>query len=134
MLNNMRITKAFFLIMCLSICTKAQVSPLQKSLVKIIKIDENLFKSNSNFNNKNFIVFIGISVNKFGLVDTVIYNKRDLTHEKDQLRQLINFESIATVIKQNKKDFKPYKNEFLVLMIYLRRGDDDVVTNPDDLE
>jgi len=126
------------LISCLLLLFKltvvnAQVPSYKTFLDSLIKIDESLLKKDSWYLNRSYLFFVGISVNKHGLVDTVTYNTRNQLYAYDPQLKIIDLPKIATSIKANKKGFISCKNEFLVFLIYLRNGDDSTIKNGDDL-
>lgn len=113
----------------------AQDEKLFTSLKKLIQFNEVELKSNPNYQNKSFMFFFGIGVDKNGKVDTVIYNKRNLLYARDPLRELLNLPHIATQFKNNTKDLTPYKNQFVILLIYLHIGEDtDLIKNAKDID
>ncbi len=131
---KLKIIFVFSLILLLKVpILNAQVPRYKTFLDGLIKIDENLLKKESWYLNRSYMFFIGISVNKNGLVDTVVYNGRNKMYAYDPQLKIIDLPSIATRIKANKKDFISCKNEFLVFLIYLRNGDDSTIKNGDDL-
>ena len=137
MLNNMGIKK--YILLCLLFLftiniAKAQNNKMYENLNKLITFDVHFLETNPNYLNKSFMFFIAISVNKNGVVDTVIYNAKNHGYEKDPIYVLLDFEKIAKTIKSNKKDFLLNKNEVLVLLTYLRNGHDDDIKNANDLD
>ena len=124
----MKIFKKTLLIVALLTCQvnllKAQHDKMYDYFGKLIVVNEKLFHSDA-FYEKSIVLSISIGVNKAGLVDTVIYSGGG---DKVDIGRLFNLKKITAGLKANKSDFRSNKNEFLVLMVMVIRGDENFIT------
>jgi len=98
----------------------SQDKRIDKLLLKLISVNEKEFHSD-NFYEKSFMFSITIGVDKNGTVDTVITSDNG----DKELNQLVDFNKIRKGLKGSNIYFKPHKNEVLVLLVSVIRGDYD---------
>lgn len=120
-IHNMKYLKIcliFLIVISTTIISSAQENEISKSLYKLIKVDHNLFFSDQYFE-KGFVFSLQIEVNSKGTIDSVTFSH----FRNDELMKLIDFDKIKAGLIENKKDFKKYKNEVLVVIVFIMRGD-----------
>ena len=103
---------------------KAQSHKLHDPFDKLLEINNNFYRSDT-FYDKSIVLSISIGVNKTGMVDTVIYSGGN---DNVDIGRLFNLKKITAGLKVNKTDFRSYKNEFVVLMVMVIRGDENFIT------
>lgn len=102
----------------------AQDDKIYNTLRKSIKLNEKAFGSDE-FYEKGYALSISLGVNNKGKIDTIIISQKD----NKELNKLFDFEKIISTVKADKQSFKPYKNEFIILLVILMRGDDFIKLN-----
>ena len=90
-----------------------------RNFQNVIKLKDGAFLSDD-FYNKSLVFSISIDVGKLGMVDTVIYSD----NENTDIGKLFDLKKITTELKANKTEFKKYKNEFVVFMVVVIRGEE----------
>lgn len=103
---------------------KAQSHKLHDPFDKLLEINNNFYRSDT-FYDKSIVLSISIGVNKTGMVDTVIYSGGN---DNVDIGRLFNLKKITAGLKANKTDFRSNKNEFVVLMVMVVRGDENFIT------
>lgn len=120
-INDMKYLKAyliFLIIISTTITSAAQDNEIYNSLFKLIKLDNELFYSDKYFE-KGFVFSVHMAVNRKGVIDSVTFSH----FRNDDLSKLVDFDKIKTGLMQNKKDFRKYKKEVLILIVVIIRGD-----------
>lgn len=102
---------------------------LDTFLDDLVMVDRNLYLSEE-YKNKSYIFCIGIEIGKSGEVENVVFsNKAELF-----IGRLIDFPKIKTKLMNERNLFKSSKNQFLVLPIFIVRGDSKISINLDEME
>lgn len=108
----------FLIFISTPIISLAQNNEILKSLYKLILVDNTLFFSDE-YLEKGFVFSLQMEVNSKGTVDSVTFSH----FKNDELMKLINFDKIKAGLIENKKDFKNYKNEIVIVIVFIMRGD-----------
>ncbi len=123
----MKILKKTIIMVALLLCQahllRAQHDKMYDSFRKLIVVNQDLFHSDA-FYDKSIVLSISIGVNKVGVVDTVIYSGGG---DNVDITRLFNQKKITAGLKANKTDFRSNKNEFLILMVMVIRGDENFI-------
>jgi hypothetical protein len=122
----MKTIRKILIIVVLFVCQAnllmAQKNKTPSSFRDLIDVNEKVFRSDG-FYNKSIFFSINIEVNKLGLVDTVIYSGDN----DEDINRMFDLKKITAGLKANRTEFKTYKNEFLVLMVVVIRGEHDLL-------
>jgi hypothetical protein len=96
-----------------------QNKSLYKSLRNAIDLNQRVFVSEKFFEKAVFFS-VNISVDEKGIVDSVFFSDE----KNEDLNKILSFKNIREVLIKNKKDFVGNKNEVLVLIVMISRGED----------
>jgi hypothetical protein len=110
------------LLLCQSMATKAQDDKLYNTISKSLVLNKKVFYSDD-FYNKSVMFSISVGFNKSGTIDTIIYSGT----ENKLLNRLFDLKELTKGLNANKNNFKSYKNEFVVLMVAMVRGDESFI-------
>ncbi|MCY1514486.1 hypothetical protein D9M68_490300 [compost metagenome] len=91
-------------------------------MMQLIKINEEYFKSDRYFE-QAYIFSVNIGVNQHGVVDTVLFSNET----SKRLNEIFDFNQIRKNLMNNGTFFNAYKNEILVLLVSLIRGDTGMI-------
>ncbi|WP_143095970.1 hypothetical protein [Pedobacter insulae] len=117
-MNKIRILFLLILLSGIANFALAQDSNMYKTLVKTINVNSSFFHS-GDFYEKAVFFTINMSVNEKGMIDSVIFS-----NEKNKdLTSLLDITKISLELKKNKTDFIRHKNEVLVLLVMVSRGE-----------
>ncbi|MFA6275422.1 MAG: hypothetical protein WC622_01660 [Pedobacter sp.] len=109
----------FTLLLGIANLALAQNDGVYKTLHKVINVDNRFFFSGK-FYEKALFFTINMAVNEKGVIDSVLFSDE----KNEDLIQLFDLPKISRELKKNKTDFVEHKNEILVLMVMISRGDD----------
>ncbi len=102
---------------------------LNTFLNNLVMVDRKLYLSEE-YKDKSYIFCIAMEVGKSGQVENVVFsNKAELF-----MGRLIDFPKIKTKLMNERNLFKSFKNQFLVLPIFIVRGDSKIAMNLDEME
>jgi len=95
----------------------------------LVMVDRKLYLSEE-YKDKAFMFCIGIQVSNSGQVKNVVFS------DKSQLflGRLIDFPKIESKLRYEKTLFKNYRGQFLILPIFITRGDSKWMSNLDEME
>ena len=99
----------------------SQKRSIYDKLGKLIKVNEGFYTDK--YYEKGFLFSINMGVNSKGLIDTVLFSH----YRNDELSQLIDFAKIREGLKKDRISFKSHKNETLVLLVMIVRGDNAMI-------
>lgn len=115
----MKSIPVIFLFLSLFLCrVTAQERKTDWPMIQLIKVNEEYFRSDR-YIEQAYIFSVNIGVNQYGVVDTVLFS-----NETDQtLNEIFDFNQIRKNLMHNSTFFVAHKNEILVLLVSLIRGD-----------
>lgn len=93
------------------------------ALHKLVVVNNSLYLSDKYYE-KGFVFSMHMDVNPKGLIDSVTFSH----YRNDELGKLVDFSKIREGLLQNKVDFRKHKNEVLILLVMIMRGDDAMTT------
>lgn len=98
-------------------------------LNNLVVVDRNLYLSDD-YKDKSYVFCIAVEVGESGQVENVVFsNKAELF-----MGRLIDFPKIKSKLMNERDLFKSFKNQFLVLPIFIVRGDSKTSMNLDEME
>lgn len=107
---------------------KAQQT-IDNFLRNLVTVNRELYLS-EDYKDRAFVFCIGMQIDKKGQVGQVTFS------DKSQLflGRLIDFPKIESKLKLEKNLFRDYKGKFLILPVFITRGDSKVAINLDEME
>lgn len=117
------------LILVLFGCNVKAQKQLDTFLSNLVMVDLKLYLS-EDYKDKSYIFCIGMEIGKSGKVENVIFSNKS----KLFIGRLIDFPKIEDKLKKERNLFKSSKKQFLVLPIFIIRGDSKISVNLDEME
>lgn len=107
-----------------------KISSASSAFWRAIQFDEKLYLKDDYYKDKAFSFSVAVQINKRGTVDSVIFSEKSRLY----LGLLINFEKVVQQLKEDKKSFLKNKGEYLVMPVFIMRGDSNTANNLDELD
>ena len=127
-MKTMRICIFSFFLLFVGFNVKAQ-KQFDTFLNNLVMVDRKLYLSND-YKDKSYVFCIAVEIGKSGQVENVVLsNKAELFTGR-----LINFPKIKSKLMSERDLFKSFKNQFLILPIFIVRGDSKTSMNLDEME
>lgn len=106
-----------FLIFLISSATvKAQHAEVLNMINKLLR-ENQTYSLDKDFWDKGMVFTISIDVDEKGQVDSVFISNR-------KNKKGLDFDKIVSALKTNNKDFMAFKNDIVVLLVFIYKGDE----------
>lgn len=102
---------------------------LETFLDNLVMVDRKLYLS-EDYRGSAYVFCVGMSIDTKGQVEKVVFSDKS----KLFLGRLVNFADIEMKLKNEKQLFKSFNRQFLVLPIFIMRGDSKNAVNLDEME
>jgi hypothetical protein len=103
---------------------------LSMQIDKAININTKLFETHSEYQNKNFVFSISITIGQKGMIKDVIYS----AYSQELLKNMIDFKKATKQLKADRTIYADYKNCSFIKLITFIHGDAARAINGDDLQ
>lgn len=111
--------KKFFIILIFfisAVTVKAQHTEVLNVINRLLR-ENQTYTLDKEFWDKGMVFTINIDVNEKGVVDSVFISNRNN-------KKGLDFDKIVYSLKANNKDFIAFKNNLLVLLVFIYKGDE----------